>query len=161
MFLFRMSMYDIMQCSSHSENWSYRSILKVKVVPVYYGNTSCGVFKRGIQNKKSFWLKINIPKRKLFNFGNWCSRELSKSAKIWLSKSIFYVKIIGIFPIFFSLKNTNLGAHFLLLIFFDNINFYIILFSEMMPNFWQLATTPILRIQWFPLCMLIFSQKPV
>ena len=32
-------------------------------------------------------------------------------------------KIIESFSIFFSLKNTNLGAHFLLLTLFDNINF--------------------------------------
>ena len=27
-----------------------------------YGSTGCGVFKRGIQNKKDFCIKINIPK---------------------------------------------------------------------------------------------------
>ena len=27
-----------------------------------YGNTGCGVFKRGIQNQKDFCLRINIPK---------------------------------------------------------------------------------------------------
>ena len=32
-------------------------------------------------------------------------------------------KIIRIYLNFFSLKNTNLGAHFLLLTLFDNINF--------------------------------------
>ena len=32
-------------------------------------------------------------------------------------------KIIRIFPFFFSLNNINLGAHFLLLTFFDNFNF--------------------------------------
>ena len=42
---------------------------------------------------------------KWLNFENWCSGEVSKCAKIWLSKSIFYVK--------------NLGTHFLLLTFFD------------------------------------------
>ena len=29
---------------------------------------------------------------KSLNFGNWCNGEVSKSAKILLSKSIFYVK---------------------------------------------------------------------
>ena len=57
----------------------------------------------------------------------------SKSAEIVLSKSIFYLKNPGIFLIFFcSLKNTNLGAHFLVLLFFDNINYFI---TKMMPNF--------------------------
>ena len=36
---------------------------------------------------------------------------------------------------FFSLKSTNLGAHLLLFTFSDNINFKIILFSKLMPNF--------------------------
>ena len=27
-----------------------------------YGNTGCGVFKRGLQNSKDFCLKINIPR---------------------------------------------------------------------------------------------------
>ena len=35
----------------------------------YYGNTGCGVFKREIENYKYFCLRINIPKRKLLNFG--------------------------------------------------------------------------------------------
>ena len=51
-----------------------------------YGNTGCGIFKGGVQNKKRFCLKINTHN------GNWCNGEVSKSAKIWLSKSIFYVK---------------------------------------------------------------------
>jgi hypothetical protein len=49
--------------------------------------------------------------------------EVSKSGKIVLSKSIFYVKNHYNLSQFFSLKNTNLGAHFLLLTFFENINF--------------------------------------
>ena len=60
---------------------------------------------------------------KLPNLENWSSGELSKSAKIWLSKLIFYVKNHLNVSHFFSLKNTNLGAHFLLLTFFDNVNF--------------------------------------
>ena len=58
--------------------------------------------------------------RKLLKFENWVNGEVLKSAKLWLSKSIFYVKN---YQIFFSLNNTNLGAHFLLLTFFHNINF--------------------------------------
>ena len=65
--------------------------LSLSVCLKVYGNTSCGVFKGGIQNRKGFWLIINIPKGKLMNFENWCSGEVSKSAKIWLSKSNFYV----------------------------------------------------------------------
>ena len=37
-------------------------------------------------------LKINCSQIKSLNFANWSNGELSKSDKIWLSKSIFYVK---------------------------------------------------------------------
>ena len=47
---------------------------------------------RGLQNWKDLCLKIKVPKRKLLNFENWCNRKVSKRAKIWLSKSIFYTK---------------------------------------------------------------------
>ena len=46
-----------------------------------------------------------------------------KVPKFDFQSQFFMSKIIGIFLIFFSLKNINLGAHFLLLTFFDNINF--------------------------------------
>ena len=36
---------------------------------------------------------------------------------------------------FFSLKNINLGAHFLLLTFFENFNFQCTLFTKIMPIF--------------------------
>jgi hypothetical protein len=41
-------------------------------------NTGCGIFKRGIQNLKVFWLKINCSQMKLPNFDNWSNGELSK-----------------------------------------------------------------------------------
>ena len=40
-----------------------------------YGNTGCGVFKRGKQNQKDFCIKVNIPKGKLLNFENWTNGE--------------------------------------------------------------------------------------
>ena len=58
-----------------------------------------------------FLPKNQHTQRKLLNFENWVNGEVSKSAKM-----------IRIFLIFFSLKNINLGAHFLLLTFFDSIN---------------------------------------
>ena len=37
----------------------------------HYGNTICGVFEGGIQNKKGFFgLKINCSQKKLLNFEN-------------------------------------------------------------------------------------------
>ena len=60
--------------------------------------------------------------------------EVSKSAKIWLSESIFYVKNHRNLSHFFLLKNTNLGAYFLLLTFFDSINFLVTLLLKWCPN---------------------------
>ena len=58
-----------------------------------------------------------------------CS-ELSKSAKIWLSKSTFYVKN----DVKLS-KKPFLAANFWPLTFFDSFNFQNPLSYEMMPNF--------------------------
>ena len=64
-------------------------------------------------------LEIFLPnnqhiQKKLLNFRNWVN------GPIWVN---FYVKNYGNLSQFFSLKNTNLEAHFLLLTFFDEINF--------------------------------------
>ena len=49
-------------------------------------------------------------------------------------------KIIGIFlNFFFSLKNINLGAHFLVLAFFDQINFLTILLLKLGQIFDEVA----------------------
>ena len=72
---------------------------------------------REYKNGKIF-PKNQYTERKLLNFENWINGKLSKSAKISLSKSIFYVKNHpNLSQFFFSLKNMNLGAHFLLLTF--------------------------------------------
>ena len=77
-------------------------------------------------------LEIFLPKnphtqRKLLNFENWINGEVSKSAKkcknLTFKVNFLCQKLSESFSIFFSLKNINLGAHFLLLTFFDNINF--------------------------------------
>ena len=38
-------------------------------------------------------------------------------------------------------------------------NFWTTLFSKIIPNFWQIGAPGILKIQWFPLSILIFGQK--
>ena len=53
----------------------------------------------------------------------------------WLSKSIFYVKNHSNLSDFFSLKNISLEEGFLLVSFFENLNFWTDLFSKMAPNF--------------------------
>ena len=79
--------------------------------------------------------KTQHTQRKLLNFEFWINGKLSKGAKILLSKSIFCVKSHPNLSHFFSLKNTNLGAHFLLLTFFDKINFKITLLLKWCPIF--------------------------
>ena len=62
-------------------------------------------------NLERFLPKNRHTQKKLSNFANWCSGEVSKRAKILLSESVFYVKN---HQEKISLKNTNLGAHFLI-----------------------------------------------
>ena len=57
---------------------------------------------------------------KSLNFENWLNGEVSKVPKFDFQSQFSTSKIIQKFLIFFSLKNTNLGAHFLLLTFFDS-----------------------------------------
>ena len=118
-------------------------------------------FQTGDTKLERFLPKNQHTRRKLLNFEFWINGELSKSAKIWLSKSIFYVKNHpNVSQFFFSLKNTILGAHFLLLIFFDKINFNFLI-TKMMPYIWQLTINPKLKIQSFPLGMWILMWKSV
>ena len=76
---------------------------------------------------KRFFPKNQHAQRKLLNFENWLNGEVSKSAKspnlLTFKVNFLYQKLSKSFSIFFSLKNINLGAHFLLLTFFDSINF--------------------------------------
>ena len=76
---------------------------------------------------ETFLPKNQYTQRNLMNFENWVSGEVSKSAKspnlLTFKVNFLCQKLSESFSIFFSLKNINLGAHFLLLTFFDNINF--------------------------------------
>ena len=56
---------------------------------VSYDNTGCRVFKRGGTKLKRYLPKNQHTQRKFLNFENWCNGEVSKSAKIGLSRSIF------------------------------------------------------------------------
>ena len=57
---------------------------------------------------------------KLLNFENWCSEEVSKVPNFDFQSKFHLLKIIQIF-----------------------LNHFI---ANMMPNFWQLSTTPILKV---------------
>ena len=114
-------------------------------------------FSRGGTKLKRFLLKNQHTQRKLLIFENWCSGEVSKSANIWLSKSIFYAKNYpNLSQFLFSLKNTNLAAHLLLLTFFDTIILIAILLKSPILT---VTTTSILKIQSFPTSMFILWQK--
>ena len=104
--------------------WNYTTIVCMCNVDRYYGNTGYGVFNTKLER---FLPKNRHTQKKLLNFENWVNGEVSKSAKspnlLTFKVNFLYEKLSESFSIFFSLKNINLGAHFLLLTFFDNINF--------------------------------------
>ena len=70
-----------------------------------YGNTGCGVFKRGGTKLKRFLPKNQHTQRKLLNFENWVSGEVSKSAKspnlLTFKVNFLYQKLSESFSIFF------------------------------------------------------------
>ena len=83
-------------------------------------------FQAGDTKSERCLPKNQHTQRKWLNFENWCSGKLSKSAKIRLSKSIFYVKNHwNLSQFFLSLKNTNLRAHwhFLIMSIFKTLYF--------------------------------------
>ena len=84
-------------------------------------------FQAGNTKLERFLAKNQHTHRKFLNFENWVNGEVSKSVNkcqnLTFKVNFLCQKSSESFSIFFSLKNTNLGAHFLLLTFFDNINF--------------------------------------
>ena len=86
-----------------------------------------------------FLPKTQHTHRKLLKFENWCNGKVWKSAKIQFSKSS------ECFSIFIFIEEYPFRSTFLLLTYFDKIT----LFYKMMPNFWHLPITPILKIQSF------------
>ena len=62
------------------------------------------IFQSGGTALERFLPKNQPTQRKLLNFENWVNGEVSKSAKIWHSKSIFYVKNYPKLSQFFSIK---------------------------------------------------------
>ena len=60
--------------------WSSTMCLQ-HLMALSYGNTGCGVFKRG-EKLERFLPKNQHTQRKLLNFENWVNGEVSKCAKI-------------------------------------------------------------------------------
>ena len=107
-----------------------------------YGNTGYGVSSLGIQIQKDVCLKINIPKGNYYILRN---DVMGRCQNLTFKFNFLCQKSSESF----SLKNTNLGAHYLLLTFFDNINFQITLFSkndaQFLPNN---MTNPVEKCEW-------------
>ena len=104
--------------------WHY--ILILKLTRCCHLHSTCAIWQYGLWSFQTGGTKLErfLPKnphtqRKLLNFEFWISGELPKSDRIWLSK-IFHNENHSNLS---HLRNTNLGAHFLLLIFFDKVNF--------------------------------------
>ena len=128
-------------------------------ISMYYGSMGCRVFQRGIQNWKDFRLKINIPK------GNdWILRigvvascqklgiilENKVIKKLMLSKMSITKNVL--LNWYSSMKKKLRKIRMI----FDIENW---LWKSNFGTFWQLAINPKLKIQSFPLGMLILSQK--
>ena len=81
-------------------------------------------FSNGGYKIRKIFAKNQHTQRKLLNFENWVNGEVSKSAKslnlLTFKVNFLYQKLS---KSLFSLKNIKLKAYFLLLTFFDNINF--------------------------------------
>ena len=127
-----LALFSKVFCQSHltQQDWDLASTINFRELAEYYqyGNTGCRVFKRGVQIQKDFCLRINIAKGNcwIMRIGL-CNGKVSKSAKSpnlpTFKVNFLYHKLSESFSIFYSLKNINLGAHFLSLTFFDSINF--------------------------------------
>ena len=72
--------------ASYKSTWDFT--LVVPNENAYYGNSGCWDFKRGLK-VESILPKNKHTQKKSLTFEDWCSGEVSKSAKISL---IFYVK---------------------------------------------------------------------
>ena len=103
---------------------SFESMTGIHYTVWQYGLWS---FQTGGTKLERFLPKNQHSQRKFLNFDNWTNGEVSKCAKSpnlpTFKVNFVYQKLSESFSIFFSLKNINLGAHFLLLTFFDSINF--------------------------------------
>ena len=124
----------------------------------HFANCVCTLWHYGLWSFKVGGTKLEwfLPKnqhtqRKLLNFEFWINGKLSKSAKIWFSKSIFYVKNYPNLSDYFFIEEYHFRSkffywHFLITSIFKSLYFH----------FWQLKTTLILKIQWFHLTTVDF-----
>ena len=84
-------------------------------------------FQTGDTRLERFLPRNQHTQRKLLNLSFGLMASCQKVPKFDLQSQFLMSKIIRFFLNFFSLKNANLGAHFLFLTFSDEINFKITL----------------------------------
>ena len=79
--------------------------------------------------------------------GNWLDFVVKRN---WI-QNVHFLSKMGII--------TNLWAHILSKLFFDNFNVWNTLFSEIIPNLWRTVAHFILKTQRFPSSILTFGQN--
>jgi hypothetical protein len=79
-------------------------------------------FSSGGIKLERFSPKNQQTQRRFLNFENWTIGEVSKKSQNTFKVNFLCQKSFECFS-FFSLKNTNLGAHVLFFTFFDKFNF--------------------------------------
>ena len=75
--------------------WKIKHILWISMILFLYcilWQYRLWSFQSGGTKSERVLPKNQHTQKKVFNFENWTNGEVSKSAKIWLSNSIFYVK---------------------------------------------------------------------
>ena len=109
-------------------------------------------------------------KSKIFAQESTCSKEIWKNnfcrwitvhqkvAKLYFKCCFFRSKIVWNLKKKIILENQFRRPLFVKISFFS-FNFWTTLFSKIRPNFWRTGASLILKIQWFPLSILIFGQK--
>ena len=117
----------LFQCCTQWVEILYKVILQVSPDRLIIWRYGLWSFQTWVTKLERFLPKNEHTQRKLLKFENWVSEEVSKSAKspnlLTFKVNFQHQKLSESFSTFFSLKNINLGAHFLLLTFVDNINF--------------------------------------
>ena len=97
---------------------------------------------------------------KSLNFANWCNGEVSKSAEIWLSKSIFYIKIHSNISDFFFIEDYEFRSTFFYWHFLKTSIFKSLYYLKWCPIFDSSPLFQFSKFNNFIWLQLIFSQKP-
>ena len=110
--------------------------------------------------KQGFWTTINCIQMKsmyLVNSSTWL--VVRKCQNLTFKVNFLRQKSFESFRIFFSIKNTSLGANFLLKFFFDNFNFWTPLLLKSCPIFGILSVDECKKIGNFIWLQLIFGRS--